>query len=132
MKILPIWVCLQALFTEHRCLPVFDCRNPDTTYEVIDLLEPTNCPEPDRDYAALTQIPVQVLQTDISLPIMGYQCKATVSKEVTRCGFDSLTYASQYPVWKRDYEIMPNQSRKALQGDGLEVEGERYDVKIGR
>ena len=112
-------------------LPVFDCRSTDTKFRVVDLLEPKECPEPDRDYAEPKSTLIQVLQTDTNVPILGYQCKVTLSKEVTRCGFSSITYASQYPVWKQDYEIAPNQCREALTQKMLTVQNVNYRIEIG-
>ena len=75
---------------------------------MIDLREPQACPDPERDYEPARDQRLQILQTDTERPVSATQCIVTISKEVTRCGFDSLTYGSRWTVWQQDYEITPD------------------------
>ncbi len=79
-------------------IPVFDCEHPATTYRVINLHESYDCPDLESDYLDPVTGIFHVLQVDRRVPVQGYKCHVVVNKEVTRCGFNSITYGAQWPT----------------------------------
>ena len=88
-------------------MSAYDCQDVNTTHIMVDLLEPQPCPDPILDYEKPRPQLVQILQTDTAMPVSATQCIASISKKVTRCGFDSLTYGSKWTVWDLAYEVTP-------------------------
>jgi len=113
-----------------EAITVYDCGHDNATFEAIDLHEPAACPDPIRDYHPPYNATVQILQTDTELPILGYQCIITITREVTRCGFNSITYGHTTPVWEQAVEVTPEECRKAVEQGDLVIRvtvGERMD-----
>ena len=73
-----------------------------------------------------------MLQTDTKVPASGYQCQVTMNKEVTRCGFNSLTYGHSWPVWERGLELTPQECRTAVETGVITIEQRSYNVEVGR
>ena len=113
-------------------LRVFDCSHPKTSFQAIDLLEPQPCPDPHTDYALEDFTMIQVLQTDTAFPVVGYQCKVIISKEVTRCGFDSVDYGSEWPIWQQTLELTPQECRQAVKEKSIKVENRQFRINLGR
>lgn len=122
---------LLVLGPEVRGLTVYDCNHADTTYEIIDLLEPEKCPDPVHDYEDPRAVTVQILQTDTSVPVSAYQCLLTISRKVTRCGFDSIEYGSQWTVYQDSLEITPSECRTAIDKGQIMIEGRPFRVRVG-
>ena len=120
-----------SLIPSAEAFIAYDCEHPDARYQKIDLREPAACPDPIKDYDAPENLTVHVLQTDNKGEIDGYQCRITTTKEVTRCGFNSITYGSQVPVWEQEYEITPRQCRAAIRTGKVSVHGITYTVEKG-
>lgn len=95
------------IFTVTNGIRVFDCQDPKSTHQVLDLLAPKSCPDPIRDYLNATEESVQILMTDTSYPTLGYQCLVQVTTKVTRCGFNSITYGSVFTRWEKMVESTP-------------------------
>ena len=74
---------------------------------------------------------MQLAQVGARTSIDGYRCKATITKKVTRCGFDSITYGDQYPAFERLLDITPSQCREASLTGLLTLQQQQYKVKIG-
>ncbi len=72
-------------------IPVYECEHPATMYRTINLHEPHDCPDPETDYLDPVTRTLHVLQVDHRVPVQGYKCHVVVNKEVTRCGFNSIT-----------------------------------------
>ena len=128
---------LYALLTINACthstaaIPVFDCEAQGTTFKTLDLNEAKDCPDPDTDYHPKENATVQLLQTDTDIPVHGFRCHVTVNKVVQRCGFNSLTYASNFPVWEQTMEMTPQECRNAISTKKLVIEGRTYDIELG-
>jgi len=110
----------------------YDCMHPNTTYTVLDLTEPAPCADPVKDFDEPANQTVQVLMTDNLLPMQGYQCRVTISKEVTRCGFDSMVYGHQWVAWAKQHEVTPDECRKAVQLGTITIDYKSYDVVPGK
>lgn len=113
-------------------MTTYNCQDPNATHIMVDLLEPQPCPDPDLDYERPRPQRVQILQTDTAMPVMATQCIVAISKKVTRCGFDSLTYGSKWTVWDLGYEVTPSECRKAVKAGELQVEGRKFPVTLNR
>ncbi len=112
-------------------ITTYDCDHTGTTYEVLDLHEPRSCPDPERDFEEPETRNLHVLQTDSEVLVHGFQCQVTVTKEVTRCGFDSITYGHSWPVWEQNLELTPQECRNAVAASEITIEGRRYAVEKG-
>jgi hypothetical protein len=55
----------------------------------------------------------------------------TYTKEVTRCGFDSITYGQSTPVWQRTKEITPRECRRAVKKGLITVDTRTFRVTVG-
>ena len=73
---------------------------------------------------------IQMQPTDPEQPIRGYSCSATLTKEVTRCGFNSITYGTTHPVWGMRWPITPDECRLATETLSLMIEGRSYEIEI--
>lgn len=111
---------------------VFDCDAGYATSKTIDLREPSSCRDPVKDYREPDVQRVQIVQIGTTSPIIGYQCKATISKEVWRCGLDSLHYGSSRPVFQQNWPIAPNQCREAVASGRIIIDHRSYDILPGQ
>ena len=120
-----------ALAGYSSAMRVFDCNHPESTFRPIDLLEPQPCPDPIKDFSTPVITALQILQTDTKFPVHAHQCKIVISKEVTRCGLDSITYGSEWPVWEKTLELTPNECRSAIETGTVTVEKMVYAATPG-
>jgi hypothetical protein len=93
-----LFLALVWAATTAEGLRVFDCEDERSTVRSVDLTEPAKCDDPERDFEEPRNGTYQILQTDSTVPKMGYQCRITITKQVTRCGFNSLTYGTSWPA----------------------------------
>ena len=114
------------ILKQGETIPVFDCDNQKTVFKTIDLREPSRCPDPQTDYDTPLLRTIQVVQTDAEFPITAYKCNVIMSKEVTRCGFDSIHYGSDWPLWKAQVEVTPEECRQAVISKSMTVKGRTY------
>lgn len=131
MLLLGIWA-IQKKPTGTEGLTVYDCQEDKLTFTTVDLIEPERCADPENDYEAPRHQTVQLLQTATEVPVLGYQCKVSITKEVTRCGFDSIQYGTQAPVWEKDIEVTPAECRQATSKHVLSVDNKVYEVDLGK
>ena len=113
-------------------MSAYNCQDQNATHIMVDLLEPQPCPDPELDYERPRPQLVQILQTDTAMPVSATQCIASISKKVTRCGFDSLTYGSKWTVWDLAYEVTPSECRKAVKAGELKIDGHKFPVTLNR
>ena len=113
------------LITGCSAFRVYDCGKNETRYDVIDLHEPEPCEEAERQFKRGENVRVQLLKTQTNRLVKGFQCKVTMTREVTRCGLDSIQYGSQFPVLKRPIRIIPEECRKATQTQRMVIDN-RY------
>ncbi len=110
------WIVLWIIFTVATVstLPAYDCEHAKARFVEIDLLEPQECPDPDTDYTDSDVTYVQVLHIDSMVTIPIHSCKVIYTKEVTRCGWQSINFGSQYSAYRENYELTPDECRIAL------------------
>ena len=113
-------------------ITVFDCESLQANYTVLDLHDPAPCLSPTKDYEPGSNQLVQILQTDAVVPTRGFNCQATITKEVVHCGFTSITYATITTVWKEDAPITPAECRQAVKTGRLKINKITYNVGDGR
>ena len=76
-------------------LPVYDCGEEKTTYEVIDLVATRECPARAGAYLPAVTEKVQVLHTEPRRRIKALQCRLVLTKFVTTC--DMIDYSVKGP-----------------------------------
>ena len=111
---------------------VYDCEGERTTYEVIDLTETEDCPDPDLDYEPTQTRQIQVVHRTESKRMRGVQCKVTVTKMVTTC--DSIShkiYGTQIPVWRQSHLLDERACREAMTTGKYKHEWKTFDVEPG-
>ena len=111
---------------------VYDCEGERTTYEVIDLTETEECPDPEIDYEPTRTRQIQVVHKAEAKRIRGVQCKVTVTKMVTTC--DSIShkiYGTQIPVWRQAHIIDERACRTAMTTGKYKHQWKTFDVEPG-
>ena len=100
-----ILVALAATGEKAAGLQVYNCDGPNTTYQVISMLEPEGCPDPEKDYEEPQLEVVQVLQSQKEAHVSAYRCLVKRTIRVTRCGFTSISYGTNIVEWRRTLAI---------------------------
>ncbi len=98
-------------------LQVYDCEGPNTTYQVVSMLEPESCPDLEKDYETPRLETVQVLQSQEEAHVAVHQCLIKRMIRVT------LTYGSHIVEW-RNMLAVTREDCKALI--------EMRQIKLGR
>lgn len=134
MKTLMMTNLLTALvwMTTVRAFGVYDCRDNLTVFTAIDLNEPQPCPEADKIFKTTREVRVQIVQTETNRPVKAFQCQVAVSKEVCRCGLDSINYGCQWPVLYEPVALVPEQCRKAVNRGHMAAAGRRLNITVGQ
>ena len=109
---------------------VYDCGAPDAVHRPISLLEPDSCTEIELTHTSPVEVSIQVLQTGSALTITAYRCSLTISREVSRCGFDSIHYGTVITVLDKPVHFTPQQCRNAQLGGTFVFEGQRINVTL--
>jgi hypothetical protein len=123
---------LLGLWTEGSCFLAYDCMNRTVRHAKFDVLEPSHCEQPEADYQEAQEQVVQILQSIDEITVEGYQCKATVTRSVTRCQFDSLTYGGTvFTEFERNLEITPQQCRAIQKSKSFVFEQQTLTVTDG-
>ena len=128
-RLVAAWTTL-VMTRQTGAFTVFDCSHPDTTYQAIDLLEPARCADPEKDFERPHNVMIQLVQTTQSVPIKGYRCKLTTTREVTTCGFTSISYGSRYTEWQKDVHLTPKECRATIRNRILEFEGRKLSIEL--
>ncbi len=93
-------------------LQVYDCDGPNTTYQVISMLEPESCPDPEKDYEDPRLEVVQVLQSQEEANVTAYRCLIKRTIRVTRCRFTSIMYGSHIVEWRNTLAMTKEDCRR--------------------
>lgn len=110
-----------------------DCYHEDATQFSLDLTEVEPCPKPETRYSGPFVRDVQILQSiDNQQNVDAYRCHIVVSKEITRCWFDSITYASEWPVNNLVLEISEAECVKAYQTESFQYQGIDITIPVDR
>ena len=109
---------------------VYDCGAPDAVHRPVSLLEPDSCNPIELTHTEPTNVSVQVLQTGSALTVTAYRCALTISREVSRCGYDSIHYGTIITVLDKPVHFTPQQCRNAQIGGTFVFEGQRINVTL--
>ena len=93
---------------------VYDCSHSDSVHRPILLLEPDECSDIELTHWAPVNVSVQVVETGSSILVTAYKCLLTVSREVSRCGFDSIHYGTVVSELDTPQHLTPSQCRQAV------------------
>ncbi len=115
-------------------LQVYDCDGPNTTYQVISMLEPEGCPDPEKDYEEPQLEVVQVLQSQKEAHVTAYHCLIKRTVRVTRCRFTCILYRSHIIEWRRTLAIAEEDCRNLVKTRQIELgrKGEEKMLTIRR
>ncbi len=108
---------------------VYDCDRTATTYKVIDLREPQQCPNPETDFRPPQRFRTQIIQANADTPVKGHQCAVAVTRRVTRCGYNSLTYGDAVPVFMESVPIDAAACQKMVHTNSFTFEGKPFLLK---
>ena len=95
-------------------IPVYDCQDNRATKLALDLREAAPCPDPETDYDPPTTVHVQLLAADTDFPISAIRCRVRRTKEVHRCGYDSIHYGYTYSEYEAPVDVTPGECREAM------------------
>lgn len=109
---------------------VYDCGAPDAVHRPVSLLEPDSCSDIALTHGDPVNVSVQVLQTGAALTVTAYRCSLTISREVSRCGFDSISYGTIITVLDKPVHFTPQQCRAAQTFGTFVFEGQRINVTL--
>lgn len=114
-----------------EAVTAFNCDEEHIKTVPIDLTQPKGCPDPVKDFDPARSEAWRVLQTDTDVPVEAYQCIITVTKEVHRCGFDSVHYGSIRTVVDEPQPVLPEECRLAARNRAITYEGKIRHVDLG-
>lgn len=114
-----------------NAITVYDCTSTKLRYGYLDLTEPEECADPEKDYTAPINVSIQILQTDLTQAVTGYQCKILLSDRVGHCGFDSILYGVTWLSWGEMVEVTAEMCREAVKEERITVEGHLINVPLG-
>ena len=115
---------LMGVIATANGLTAFDCTHPNATNTPLSLLQPKSCIPPQEYYQDATKIRIQLIQTSSARPVEAFTCRLTVTSKVTKCGFDSITYGSHFPIKDKMVAVAPQTCRKAVQEGKIVYEGQ--------
>ena len=101
--ILALWIAATA--DETTALTAYDCGHRNTTYQALNLRSPAPCADPERDFIAPRNVTMAFYQTTTNLPVKTVNCQVLVSKRVTRCGYDGLTYGTTWTILSQNHYV---------------------------
>ena len=127
-----VFIIIFLAVGSSSALRVYDCQHPATQQQVLDLTEPKKCPDPERSYEPERNVTLQIIQIESKIPVVATQCIVSVSRSVTRCGFDSIAYAgTRFTEWERLVELTPEECRKMTLTGKYALDGRTFDVEEG-
>ena len=101
-----------SLATIHA-VQVYDCRDHRTQVAVVDLRGPSECAPPDVLFLPPKEKRIQVVQRLRRRAMLAVRCKVTETREVTRCGFDSISYGTKPVSWLQTVDVKDKDCRRA-------------------
>ena len=135
MKLLAttIGAILLLLAGPSPALVAYDCADTQAgvPYKRIDLTETERCADAARDYDHPENVTVQILQLQDDIPVEAYRCQGSLSRRLTKCGFNSITYGTT-TLNNVELDITADLCRQAVKTGKLVVEGKELDVEAGR
>ena len=118
-------VATLSLATIHA-VQVYDCRDHRTQVAVVDLRGPSECAPPDVLFLPPKEKRIQVVQRLRRRAMLAVRCKVTETREVTRCGFDSISYGTKPVSWLQTVDVKDKDCRRAAINGILKVGKDKY------
>ena len=103
------------MITRIQAFTAYDCETHTERRRAISLLHPGLCQDPTEAFKAKKTIQAQVVQTYNGGLMHVYQCKVTQTRQVVRCGYDSITYTSEYTAWEQVRKLTSKQCQNAVE-----------------
>ena len=123
---------LNQNFPLAKTLNAYDCRDNVAPFTSISLLETDRCEDPERDYEQPITATAQVLEISDKFPIEAHSCQIIRTETVTRCGFTSITYGSETPIFNQRMVISPEECSLAVKTGKLKLLDRVFSVAVGR
>ena len=121
---------LAAALQVAGALTVYDCDRPVHSVQAVDLMNPKECPSPERDYQPPQLHRAIIIQTDPGSTNFGFQCLITRSRDVTYCGVDSWTGVTESPIWEERVELTGKQCREIVETGEFKTEGQVFKTPV--
>ena len=102
-------------------IKAYDCRQPTKPFRRIDLTSTAECTDPETDYLKPTKMKAQVIQIAKKYPVKATTCKIIYTHTVTRCGFDSINYGSETPVYEAVYPLTRKECIQAVKNQKIKL-----------
>ena len=109
-------------------LEVYDCEDVRSTVARVDLTSTGDCQDHGRLYGPPTSRRAQIVQVSVSRPVSVTRCLVVETRQVTRCGFNSITYGTVTTMWRQALEVGEEECRTAGRTGTLTFRGAEYEV----
>ncbi len=107
----------------------YNCTAEGSSTVPIDLTKPGKCLDPTRDFETPLLVQAAIVRETRALSWKVWHCSFTVTRTVTACGFDSLTYGSQTTQFKDTIFLEEDECKEAVTKRQLNFEG--HTVRLG-
>ena len=114
----------------RRSFTVYDVTHPHAEHRAIDLHAPQACDEIEPIHREPVVMDIQLLMLSSRIPVTAYNCLLTVTKEVSRCGFDSVNYGDHKTVNDEPVQLTPQQCRTAVDKGYLIFAGVKLNITV--
>ena len=111
-------------------LSAFDCRDASSSFSSINLLDTAPCDDPETDFDPPLTASAQILEISDKYSIEGFACKIIRTEEVTRCGFTSITYGSETPIYNQRIIISPEECQLAASTGRIKLIDRTFAIKV--
>lgn len=112
---------------------VWDCdiNSDGVLVRPMDMSGPNNCPEQAAMFEPAKNFQVHILQSDTAREIYAYQCKIIVTREVNRCGFNSLSYGSTYSAFEEVQKVSQKDCLGFIKAEEVELDKKKFKAPLG-
>lgn len=76
----------------------------------------------DGSYREPRPVRIQVLMLASQVPVTNYNCLVTITQEMTRCGFNSLTHGTHPVMIDEPLHLLPQACRQAVEEKFIRIE----------
>jgi len=112
-------------------LLAYDCEDPDNPHVVYDATNPDLCADIEEQYRDPVTIKIQVISVNHIQDVPVKSCSVHVTRKISYCGFDSISYGSRWIDFERSTPIQPSECRKAHERGSIFVEGITIPIQKG-
>ena len=119
-----------TVIRDRDSFTVYDCADEKAVHRPISLLEPESCSEVQLTHRKPLNVTIQVLQTGSSVRVPAYRCALSITREVSRCGYDSIHYGSIFTELDKPVHLTPMQCRKAVTSGSFMFESQLVNVSL--